>query len=45
MVLMKLIAGQQWRHRENRPVDTVGEGEGGTNGERSIETYASPYTK
>ena len=29
MVLMNLFAGQQWRHRrENRFVDTGGEGEG-----------------
>ena len=32
IVLMNLFAGQQWRcrHVENRIVDTVGEGEGGT---------------
>ena len=31
-VLMNLSAGQQGRHRlKNRLVDTVGEGEGGTN--------------
>ena len=29
MVPMKLFAGQQWRHRQNRLVDTVWEGEGG----------------
>ena len=45
MVLMKLVEGQQWRHREERPADTVGEGKGRTNGERSIETYTLPYTK
>ena len=26
-------------------MDTVGEGEGGTNRERSIETYTLPYVK
>ena len=31
--------------RENRLVDTVGEGEGGMNRETSIEAYASPYVK
>ena len=30
---------------ENRLMDTVGEGEGGTNWESSPETYALPYTK
>ena len=30
---------------ENRLVDTVGEGEGRTNGEDSIETYTLPYVK
>ena len=40
-----------WRHRhgdtdiEYRFVDTIGEGEGGTNGENSIETYALLYVK
>ena len=31
VALMNLFAGQQWRHIENRLVDTVEEGEGGTN--------------
>ena len=30
---------------QNRLVDTVGEGEGGTNGENSIETYTLPCVK
>ena len=30
---------------ENRLLDTVGEGEGGTNGESSVETYILPYIK
>ena len=30
---------------ENGLVDTVRKGERGTNGESSIETYASPYVK
>ena len=30
MVVMNLFAGQQWKHIENRLVDTVGEGERGT---------------
>ena len=43
---MNLFAGQQWRrrHRE-QTVDTAGEGEGGTNGETSMETYTLPYVK
>ena len=33
MVLMNQFAGQQWRRRpREQTVDTVGEGEGGTNG-------------
>lgn len=31
--------------KENRLVYSVGEGDGGTNGERSIETYTTPYVK
>ena len=32
MVLMSLSAGQEWRLKiQNRLIDTVGEGEGGTN--------------
>ena len=45
MVLMKLFAEQQWRHRQNRLMDTVGEGEGMTNGKSSMETYAPPHVK
>ena len=30
---------------ENRFVDTVGEGQGGTNGESSMETDTLPYVK
>ena len=30
---------------ENRPVDTVGEGEGGTNWGSSMETYTLPHVK
>ena len=30
---------------ENKPLDTEGEGEGGTNGESSMETYTLPYVK
>ena len=46
MVLMNLLAGQQWRHRlEDRLMDTVGEGEGRTNWESSVETYKLPYVK
>ena len=40
MVLLNLFAGQQWRNRHReRLVDTVGEREGGTNWESSMETY------
>ena len=35
---------QRRRHRE-QTVDTVGEGEGGTDWERSPETSALPYVK
>jgi len=32
MVLMNLFAGQEWRNRHREEtLDTVGEGEGGTN--------------
>ena len=43
---MSLHAGQQQRrrHRE-QTLDTFGEGECGTNWEKSIETYALPYVK
>ena len=45
-VLMNLSAGQQGRHRlKNRLVDTVGEGEGGTNWENSMETYITIWKR
>ena len=48
MVFMNILVGQQQqqggRHRE-QTVDTVGAGEGGMNGERSMETYTLPYAK
>ena len=47
MVLMNLFAGKIWRYRdadiENGLVDTVGEGESGTNGESSINMYTLTY--
>ena len=47
MVLMNLFAGKIWRYRdadiENGLVDTVGEGESGTNGESSINMYTLSY--
>ena len=42
MVLMNLFAGQQWRHKENRLLNTGGggeQGEGATNGESSMDAY------
>ena len=49
MVLMNIFTGQLWicmyRAIENRFVDTVGEGEGGKNGENSFETCTLPYVK
>ena len=30
---------------ENKPVDTVGEGESGMNWKSSVETYGLPYVK
>ena len=46
MVLMSLFAGQQWRlrHREQTCGHSGGR-EGGTNGERSMETYTRTYVK
>ena len=44
-VLMNLFAGQQWRCRHSRLVDTMGEGEGGTNQGSSTETYTLPYVR
>jgi len=40
---MILCAGQQRRHRHNKILDSVGEGEDGMISETSIETYISPY--
>ena len=45
MILMNLFAKQQWRCRQNRLMDTVGEGEGMTHGKSSMETYVPPYVK
>ena len=42
MVLMNILVGQQQRRRL---VDTVEEGEGGMNWERSIETFPLPCIK
>ena len=40
---MSLSAGQEWRLKiQNRLIDTVGEGEGGTNWESSTEIYTLP---
>ena len=44
MVLMSLLQGSNGdADIENRLLDTVGEGEGGTNGKSSIGTYTLPY--
>ena len=48
MVLMNLFAGQQWRRRHGE--QTYGhkrreEGEGGRNGEITMETYTLPRVK
>jgi len=52
MILMNLFTGQQWRrrHREQTYGHRLGcwrwgEGEGGMNGESSMETYTLPYVK
>ena len=41
MILMNLFAGKEWSSKdvENGLVDTVGEGESGTNGESSTDIY------
>ena len=42
MALMKLCAGQQWRHRHREQIYGHGygeEGEGGMYGENNMETY------
>ena len=46
MVLMNLYAGEQWNAGiGNRLVDTVGEGEDGTNWESRTEAYTLPHVK
>ena len=46
MVLMNLPAGSNGNTDiESRLVDTVKEGEGGMNGENSMETYTLPFVK
>ena len=46
MVLVNLLAGQQWRRRhKEQTCGHIGEGEGGTNGESCMETYALPRVK
>ena len=45
MVLMNLFAGDGNGDTGNELVDTVGEGEVGTNAESSMETYTLPYVK
>ena len=46
MVLMNLFAGRNRDSgRENRLMDTVGAGEGGTNWESSMEIYTLLYVK
>ena len=48
MVLMSLFAGQQWRHRHRDQIYghwSGWEGEDGTNGESSIETYALTWIR
>ena len=46
MVLMNVLAGQQWRrgHREQTCGHSGGR-RGGTNGESSTETYTLPHVK
>ena len=45
-VLMNILQGGNGdADTENKLADTVGEGEGGTNGESSTETYMLPYVK
>ena len=47
MALMKVFAGQQWKRRwgEQSYGHGVGEGEGGTKGDSSMETYTLPCVK
>ena len=46
MVLRKLSAGQQGRHRHReQTVGKAGEGEGGESGESGVETCILPYVK
>ena len=45
-VLMNLYSGQGWTCRiENRLMEIAGEGEGGTNGDSSMETPTLSYVK
>ena len=46
MVPMNLFAVQQWKHRHRgQTAGYSGEGEGGMNSARSMETYTLPYIK
>ena len=50
LILMKLFAERQWKHRYREQTYGHGgwgreEGEGGTNGESSMDTYKLPYVK
>ena len=47
MVLMNVFAERQWKCRKGEQSygHGVGEGEGGTNGDSSMETYTLPYVK
>ena len=45
MVMINLFAGQQFRCRQRERTCGVGEGDSGTNGESSMETYTLPYAK
>ena len=45
MALMNLFAEHRWRCIENRLVNTVWEGEEGTNLKSNTETYTLPYVK
>ena len=48
MALMNVFGGQQWRQRHKDQTYGHGqgeEGEGGKNGESSMEAYTLPYVK
>ena len=48
MVLMNLLPEWQWRYRHREQAYRQGwgeEGEGGMNGERSMEAYTLPYAQ